>query len=178
MKKIVYAVFAVAVMLFGATGVSAMTQDELVEKLTATYEVNGEKFSATNAQKVEIKEYFAKNGKDLTENDLNAIYEKFQAMLKIVEDGDATSVEELTSEEKDEILALLVELGEETSGRVKVTVSEGMVKVYNVDGTPFAELPDEIVRYTDGTNYLIALASAISLVGVAAIVLKVKKANA
>ncbi len=175
MKKIVYVVLAAA-MLFTTTSVSAMTESELAEKLTKTYEINGVMFSATNAQKVEIERYFREN--EVPEADLDFISKKFDEALAIIEKGDATSIEELTSSEKDQIVALFNEVSEKT--KVRITLENGKINVYGVNGgdKPFTVVTDEIVRYTDGTNYLIALAGAISLVGVAAIVLKVKRANA
>ena len=83
--------------------------------------------------------------------------------------------EKLTKAEKNEIKALLTEVSNNTS--VKVTAVKNGVKVYNLDGTVFTVVTASKVKYTD-TYMIIALAGVVSIIGIAVIARKMKKANA
>lgn len=172
MKKIIYVLFA-AVLLFGTTAVSALTKDELKEKLTAVYEVNGVKFRATESQRAEIERYIEKN--NLSDTDATYIATKFDEAVAIIRKGNATSLDELTQDEKEQIIKLINDVADKTN--VKLTISKGVVTVYNLDGTVFTKV-DNVVKYTDSSNILVTVASTITVVGIAAIALKLKKENA
>ena len=168
MKKFLIVVFALAIMLV-MPKVSAMTKTQLQEKLTKTYTINGASFAVNEQQKILIERYLAKN--DLSKEAIDTISNKIDEAVKIVENSGAKSVDELTKATKEELKDLILETSKET--KIKVTIS-----IYNLDGTKFAEVTENTVRYTDSFNYFMMLAGAISLIGVVAITLKVKKANA
>lgn len=173
MKKFLLVLFTLAIMLV-MPKVSAMTKTQLQEKLTKTYTINGASFSVNEQQKILIERYLAKN--DLSKEAIDTISNKIDEAVKIVENSGAKSVDELTKATKEELKNLILETSKET--KIKVTISNGTIAIYNLDGTKFAEVTKTTVRYTDSFNYFMMLAGAISLIGVVAITLKVKKANA
>lgn len=172
MKKIIYVLLG-SVLLLGTTNVSALTKDDLKDKLTDIYEVNGVKFRATESQIAEIERYLEKN--DLSDADATYIATKFDEAVAIIRKGNATSLDELTQAEKEQIIALINDVANKTS--VKLTVSKGVITVYNLDGTVFTKV-DDVVKYTDSSNVLVTVASTITVAGLAVITLKLKKENA
>ena len=163
----------VAMLLVGTLNVNAMSKDELKAKLTKAYTINGATFQATSDQKVEIERYLSQN--NVSESDADYIASKIDEAVAIIERGDATSFEKLTKAEKNEIKALLTEVSNNTS--VKVTAVKNGVKVYNLDGTVFTVVTASKVKYTD-TYMIITLAGVVSIIGIAVIARKMKKANA
>ncbi len=163
----------VAMLLVGTLNVNAMSKDELKAKLTKAYTINGATFQATSDQKVEIERYLSQN--NVSESDADYIASKIDEAVAIIERGNANSFEKLTKAEKNEIKALLTEVSNNTS--VKVTAVKNGVKVYNLDGTVFTVVTASKVKYTD-TYMIIALAGVVSIIGIAVIARKMKKANA
>ena len=163
----------VAMLLVGTLNVNAMSKDELKAKLTKAYTINGATFQATCDQKAQIKRYLSQN--DVSESDADYIASKIDEAIAIIERGNANSFEKLTKAEKNEIKALLKEVSNNTS--VKVTAVKNGVKVYNLDGTVFTVATAYKVKYTD-TYMIIALAGVVSIIGIAVIARKMKKANA
>ena len=173
MKKVIFTVL-VAGLLLSATNVSAMSKEQFEDKLTKSYEVNGGVMSANESQKLQIERYLAKN--NISESDLDVIAKKFDEALAIVRKGNATSLDTLTKSERNQIIALINQISKETD--VKITISNGVMTIYNLDGTVFTEISDTVVKYTNDTTYFAVVGGIISFIGIVAIALKIRKANA
>lgn len=172
MKKIICAVL-LAVSVLGLTNVSAMTKDELKTKLTSTYEVNGVKFRATDSQIVEIERYI--NTNDISDYDAEFISNKIDEAVAIIEKGNATSLSELTEFEKEQLMGLVNDITTQTD--IKLTVEDGVITVYNLDGTLFTKI-DNIVKYTNDSKILIVIASSIAVLGALTLVAKIRRVSA
>lgn len=177
MKKIILTVFA-AVMLFGATNVNAMTENELKEKLTKSYEIDGEKMQVPASLVVELERYLKEY--EISSEDADYIAKKFDEALKIAQDGKAKSFTDLTKDEKQKMIAIVSDISKETS--VKATLTEGgKLTVFEEDGkTVFTVITDKdnAIQNTNSSNAILAIASIISVLGIAVVVKNVAKANA
>jgi len=172
MKRIICAVL-LAVSVLGLTSVNAMTKEELKAKLTSTYEVNGVKFKATDSQIVQIERYI--NTNNISDYDAEFISKKIDEAVAIVEKGNATSLSELTGKEKEALISLVNDITTQTD--IKLTVEDGVINVYNLDGTLFTKI-DSIVKYTNESKLLIVLASTVTAIGLLTLVAKMRKASA
>lgn len=178
--KSLFLVGVLACLMLGVTNVNAMTKDELEAKLTKTYEINGVSVSADSSAKVEIERYLQQN--DVSEKDCDYIAEKFDEALAIIEKGNATTLDALTTSEKNQIKALITEVSQNTE--VKVTVLKGgKIIVYNLDGSKFSEITKEDIKYNTDVKYtnnenIVLLAGAVSIIGIFIIARKIKKADA
>lgn len=173
MKKVIFTVL-VAVLLFSATNVSAMSKDQFLAKVEKTYTINGNEFSLDESQKLQVERYLAEN--EVSEDDLDTIASKFEDAMEIVKNGKATSLKTLSESQKNKMLELIKEISKETD--IKITVSDGVITVYNLDGTVFTEISEEVIKYTDTFNYLAMVGGIVSVIGIIAIALKIRKANA
>lgn len=173
-KKMIFALLCVVVL--GLTKVNAMSIDELKDKLTKEYVINGVTFQITNAQKNSLEQYIA-NNPGITESDINYINEKLDEAIAIIEKSGATSVGDLSRSTKDELKALITDVSNNTA--IKATPNnDGTVTVYNLDNTVFGKINvTRDVEYTDSA-IVISLASAIALCGIIVIAKNSKKANA
>lgn len=177
MKKVLFSILA-AVLLVSTTSVSAMTEDQLFDKLTAEYTINGETVQATNAQKAELERYLSEF--DISSSDADFIAEKFDEILKIAQDGNASSFTDLTDSEVKKVVKIVSEVSDKTS--VKVSLTEGgVLTIYDKDGkTPFTVIKDKdmVIQNTDSNSAMILVAGAVSLLGIAVITKKIAGANA
>ncbi len=177
MKKTLFAVVTAAVVLFGATNVHAMTEDQLREKLSGTFEVNGKEVRVPEEYLLQMENYLDKY--DLSDNDANYISDKIDEAISSVKSG-AKSFSELTSAERQKMVSIVADIREHTSVKATLTDSVNGAKlvIYEADGvTPFAVIEDKI-KETGVNNSITLIASAISVLGLAFVVKKVAKANA
>lgn len=177
MKKLLCTLFA-TVLAFTAMNVSAMTEDALKDKLTATYKIDGKDVKMEEDHVAEIERYLRKY--DISSKDADYISEKFDEALKIAQDGKVTSFTDLTGTEKKQIISIVSDVSKKTA--VKVTLTEGgKLTIYESDGkTPFTVIEDKDngVKQTGSNNIILISASIISVLGLAYVVKKVVKANA
>ena len=174
MKKMLLAALFSVMCLVGMTNVSAMTEEELKSKLTATYTVNGVEWSISNGYKNQLEQYLANN--DLSSADCDYIADIADKALVIVEAGSATSVSELTRTEKDKLKELVKDVSNNTD--VKATVTDkGTFILYNLDGSKFGTIDKTSVKQT-GTQDIVIIAGAVSLLGIAIVLRKSMKVNA
>lgn len=172
MKKIFLAVLA-TVLFISATSVDAMTKDELKNKLTASYTVNGSSIQVSSSQATLIERYLQQN--DISSSDADYIAKKVDEALAVMEAGNARSLNELTKSEKNRIIAIIGDVSNKTA--VKIKISKGNVlTIYNTDGTVFTVISD-LIKYTDNSS-MVVLAGAISLAGMLLLVRTVAKTRA
>lgn len=165
-----FLVALVVTLMMSVTNVSAMTKDELKTKLTKEYTINGATFKASASDVAQIERYLEQN--NVSEADADKISAKVDEAVSIIEAGNATKLEELTTTEKDKLIGLLSDISNTTS--VKVTVNKGVITVYNIDGTEFTKITDMIKQ--TGANYtIVIIAGVISILGFLVIANKMKK---
>ena len=173
MKKLLSVLIAVA-LFAGITNVSAMSENELKNKLTATYSINGNKVSLSTSDKVLAERYL--NVEDVSESDADYIAKKIDEAVSIVRKSgeDARSFKDLSKATRTKLKALVADISANTS--VKASVSEGSVLIYGSDGKLFAEVTG-LVKQT-GANYTVAIiASIITILGAALVLVEAKRAN-
>ena len=169
----------IAVFAFGSlVNVNAMTEESLKEKLTQAYTINGEVVQANDSQVVEIERYL--NKYEISSEDADYIAAKIDETVKIAQDAKASSFTELTTSERNQIIALIIDISNKTS--VKVTLAnDGKLTVYEEDGkTPFTVITDKDngIKQTDSNKMFIVVASIISVFGVVFVARKVTNENA
>ena len=173
MKKCLVLLMA---LVFGLTSVSAMTEDELKEKLTQSYEVNGVVFKANDQQKTMIERYLEQY--DVSSADADLIYSKLQAAFDILRASGKKSFYNLSSSDKNRIVALVGDVSANTS--VNAAIVDGNLVVY-VPGTPngsvFYKAPVNPIAQTDSNrSVIVAGLGLISLLGLALAFRKIKNA--
>ena len=165
-----------AAVVFGLTSVSAMTEAELKEKLTQSYEVNGVTFQANDQQKVEIERYL--NLYEVSSDDADYIYSKLQAALEILRASGKKSFYNLSSSDKNRIVALVADVTANTS--VDAAIVDGLLVIYEpgtTSGTVFYKSPVNPIAQTDSNrSVIVAGLGLISLLGLALAFRKIKNA--
>lgn len=127
-------VFVVA-LVFGITSVSAMTESQLLEKLTGKFEVNGVIFEATDSQKELMKTYLDQY--EVSSADCDYIAAKVDAVFDVLRASGKTSFYNLSAAEKSQIVSLVGDVAANTS--VDVAIVSGELVVY-VPGTNKGEV--------------------------------------
>lgn len=163
----------VAAFVFGIVNVSAMSEADLKAKLLKSYTVNGVTYKATSGQKNLIEKYF--NQYEVSSEDADYISGKIDEIVAVIEKGNATTVEELTRSEKDQIIAIVDQISAKTS--VKGKMKNGALYIYNSDGTTFAVI-DKLVKQTDSSKAIVIMSGLVSLAGLSLVVRKTAKARA
>ena len=155
-----------------------MTENELKAKLTQIYTINGQTIQASASQKVEIERYL--NKYEISSEDADYIASKIDEAVQIAKDAKAPSFTDLTTTERNKIIALVSDVSEKTS--VKVTLAnDGKLTIYEEDGkTPFTEIKDKDngIKQTGDNKMIIVIASVVSVLGTFYIARKVSKTNA
>ena len=169
MKKILYVL--VAVFSLGILNVNAITKEELQDKITKSYTINGEIWQVEEKDYVLIERYFNQN--EISENDLEYISKKIDEVVLYLEQGNAKNPSEVTEEEIDYLIQVVNDVSSKTA--IKATIENGRIVIYNPDGTKFAELTD-LVKETGRNDFYLILSSVMFVSGV--LVLARKKANA
>lgn len=172
-KKITLALLLAAGFIVTAP-VNAMTESELKDKLTDTYTVNGRTDKLDSGVVTQVERYFEKN--EVSSEDCDYISNKIDEAIALIEKGNATEWHQLSSKEKESLIALVDDISNKTS--VKASLSKGgELTIYNEDGTVFTKLSN-LIKYTDNSVVSILVVGAISLVGLLIITKKIVKANA
>ena len=151
MKKFLFLFVAV---LLTTVSVNAMSKDELKDKLTKSYTINGVTYSLNNGDANMVKSYLEQN--------------------------EVTDLSKLSTSTKNELKALVNNVGANT--KVPVSINNGKLFVGYVDEPTKAFYNDKVnvktdVKYTDG-NLVITIASVVAIIGIATIAVKAKKQNA
>ena len=157
MKKKILIVL-LAMISLGVTNVSAMTKEELQDKVTATYIINGVEFRLSASEIAQVERYLNQN--EVSESDADYISTKIDEVVDLLETSDSKSIQDLTKEEKNQIVRIINDISEKTS--IKLTISNGKVVVYNQDGTMFTTITS-LVKQT-GANYLYLILSLVSII--------------
>lgn len=159
MKEKLLVVF-VLLLGIGVMNVSAMTKEELKEKVSKPYTISGITYQARQDDIVQLERYLVQN--DLSESDMDYIAEKFDEVVKILEDGNIKSINEITNAQKNSIIAIFDDVANRTS--VKVTVDKDTLVIYNQDGTLFTRITF-LVKQTGHYDILMPLSLGVTCLG-------------
>lgn len=176
MKKKLSLALVLAAGLVAIAPVNAMSEADLKAKLTKEYTVNGRTEKVDNSIVTQIERYFDKY--EVSESDCDYIANKIDEAIELIEKGNATEWKELTSSEKESLIAIVNDVTSKTS--VKASLSKGgVLTIYDEDGKTVFTKIENVIRNTDASMSIVLVAGAtISLVGVLLIAKKVVKANA
>lgn len=158
------------VCLFGVVNVNAMSKEELKNKITKTYTINGATFKLSAAKKAQVENYLDNN--DISESDMNYISNKIDEAISMVEEYGVTSIDQLSTTQKNELKKLVTDVSNNTA--VKATVVNGQITLYNLDGTEFGPINKDDIKYTSN-NIVVTITGAIALIGISIAIIKAKK---
>ena len=170
MKKILVLLLMVSCFLVGMKSTYAMTEKELLKKITKSYEVNGEKYSVDEDTKVLAKRYL--DSYEVSSKDADYIAARIDEAVKIIQKSGKTNFKDFDKDTKEQLKALVEKVSSKTS--VKATVVKYSVVVYTPDGKKFAEV-DKLVKQTGDTNIINAVIVSISLFIILAGTLYIKR---
>lgn len=162
--------------IIATVNVKAISESELLTKLTATYDINGYQFHLSESDKALAKRYLDEN--NVSSKDADYIAAKIDEAVKILRNSNAKDLSDfskLPANTKSQLKALVKDIASNTS--VKATVTKGSIVIYNEDGSIFAEMSN-LVKETGSNMYVIpAIALLIVIVSIAVINQKLRKTN-
>ena len=178
MKNIRKVLFLFVAVLLTTVNVNAMSKSELETKLTKSYTVNGTTFKLSTGDANKVKSYLEQN--EISETDCDYIAAQLDKAIEIVENSGVKDLSKLSSSSKNEIKALVNNVGATTA--VPVSIKNGNLFVGYVDEPTKAFYNDKVnvktdVKYTSG-NIVLTVAASIAVIGIVAIAAKAKKQNA
>ena len=163
MKRILMTI-VVCVLFFGVS-VKAMSESDLLKKLTSSYNINGYTFQLSEGDRVLAKRYLDEN--EVSSKDCDYIASKIDEAISLMKKSgvkDFSDFSKLPASLKSSLKKLVMDVASNTS--VKATVSKGKVIIYNADGTVFAEL-SSLVKNTGSEFEIIPLVALfVSVVGI------------
>jgi len=175
MKKVLFLFVAV---LLTTVSVNAMSKDELKDKLTKSYTINGVTYKLEAGNANMVKTYLEQN--EVSEADCDYIASQVDKAVEIVKNANVTDLSKLSTSSKNELKALVNNVGANT--KVPVSIKNGKLFVGYVNEPEKAFFNDKVnvktdVKYTNG-NLVITIASVVAVIGIATIAVKAKKQNA
>lgn len=175
MKKVLFLFVAV---LLTTVSVNAMSKDELKDKLTKSYTINGVTYKLEAGNANMVKTYLEQN--EVSEADCDYIASQVDKAVEIVKNANVTDLSKLSTSSKNELKALVNNVGANT--KVPVSIKNGKLFVGYVNEPEKAFFNDKVnvktdVKYTNG-NLVITIASVVAVIGIATIAIKAKKQNA
>lgn len=178
MKNIRKVLFLFVAVLLTTVNVNAMSKSELETKLTKSYTVNGTTFKLSTGDANKVKSYLEQN--EISETDCDYIAAQLDKAIEIVKNSGVKDLSKLSTSSKNEIKALVNNVGANTA--VPVSIKNGNLFVGYVDEPTKAFYNDKgdvktDVKYTSG-NIVLTVAASIAVIGIVAIAAKAKKQNA
>lgn len=174
MKKILMTLLVC--ILFLTVGVKAMSEKDLLGKLTGSYDIKGVTFQLSESDKALAKRYLDQN--EVSSKDAEYIASKVDEAISLMRKAgvkDFSDFSKLPKSLKNDLKKLVQDVASNTS--VKATVTKGKVVIYNADGTVFAEM-SKLVKNTGSDFQIIPLVALfVSIIGIV-VVYKNVKANA
>ena len=174
MKKMLF--LLLTGVLFLATGVKAMSEDDLQAKFTKSYEMNGSTYSLSEGDKALVKRYLKQN--EVSSKDCDYIAGKVDEAISLMRKSGVKDLSEFSKfpkSLKDDLKKLVEDIAANT--KVKATTKKGSVVIYNTDGTVFAEITKFIKNTGTNVNIIPTVALFASILGIALVVKNIK-ANA
>ncbi len=112
--------------IIGIANVKAISESELLNRLTKPYTVNGATFQATDEQKVLIERYL--NQYEVSSTDADYIVSKLEEVFNVLKNSGKTSFYDLSSRDKQKIISLVADVATNTS--VDCAIVDGSLVVY------------------------------------------------
>ncbi|MBR3162067.1 MAG: hypothetical protein IKF19_04985 [Bacilli bacterium] len=123
MKKLL---IVVLLFVIGVANVKAISESELLDRLTKSYTVNGATFQATDEQKVLIERYLDQY--EVSSADADYIVAKLEEVFSVLRNSGKTSFYDLSSSEKQKIISLVADVAANTS--IDCAIVNGNLVVY------------------------------------------------
>ena len=162
MKKIVSSIVMLAIVLtmFLGTSVNAATTNELVDKIYSM----GQPYGLTSSDKVRLERFLADN--PVTEAEADTLIAKAEEAVAVMENAGATSVSELTREQKNELQGIAKEAASIVG--VNLVFKAGTVEVYK-DGKLIESISNNYgkLAYTGNNISTVAVVSLVAIFALA-----------
>lgn len=160
MKKVLVTLLAVALLFVGVRPVSAMTQEDLLNRLEQVYNINGVEFKVPDAMKVQVKRYADQYG--ISDQDADYISKQFEVVKKAIQDNEIKSTKEL-GKIKTQLINVFNDVVKNT--KIDGTYKDGQFIVYQ-PGTKKAFIAFDVtglVKQTGTETNAIAILAGVSL---------------
>ena len=162
MKKIVSSIVMLAIVLtmFLGTSVNAATTNELVDKIYSM----GQPYGLTSSDKVRLERFLADN--PVTEAEADTLIAKAEEAVAVMENAGATSVSELTREQKNELQGIAKEAASIVG--VNLVFKAGTVEIYK-DGKLIESISNNYgkLAYTGNNISTVAVVSLVAIFALA-----------
>ena len=155
-----------------ATGVSAVSTDEMIEKV---YNM-AVPYGATSADKVKMERFFADN--PITDEQADQIIAKAEEAVAVMQSAGVTSVKDLTVEQKNQLKSIANEAASIVG--VSLVFRAGTVEIYK-DGKLVETLTSSTgtLAYTGNTMNIVLVVSSIAIIALGtAVIARKRLANA
>ena len=177
MKKLFVALLAV-VLVGGVANVNAMSEKDLLAKISQTYTVNGKTVKVDQSILVQVERYL--DTYEVSEADADIIAAQIDEVAAYMKKNNITSYDQLSKEGKNVVANAVKTISNKTS--VKLSISDsGALTVY-APGTNkvFAVVDSDgvVIRKTGNTYAIVAVAGVITLAGAVIAFRKFAKTNA
>lgn len=155
-----------------ATGVSAVSTDEMIEKV---YNM-AVPYGATSADKVKMERFFADN--PITDEQADQIIAKAEEAVALMQSAGVTSVKDLTVDQKNQLKSIANEAASIVG--VSLVFKAGTVEIYK-DGKLVETLTSSTgtLAYTGNTMNIVLVVSSIAIIALGtAVIARKRLANA
>lgn len=155
-----------------ATGVSAVSTDEMIEKV---YNM-AVPYGATSADKVKMERFFADN--PITDEQADQIVAKAEEAVALMQSAGVTSVKDLTVDQKNQLKSIANEAASIVG--VSLVFRAGTVEIYK-DGKLVETLTSSTgtLAYTGNTMNIVLVVSSIAIIALGtAVIARKRLANA
>ncbi len=155
-----------------ATGVSAVSTDEMIEKV---YNM-AVPYGATSADKVKMERFFADN--PITDEQADQIIAKAEEAVAVMQSAGVTSVKDLTVDQKNQLKSIANEAASIVG--VSLVFKAGTVEIYK-DGKLVETLTSNTgtLAYTGNTMNIVLVVSSIAIIALGtAVIARKRLANA
>lgn len=152
--------------------VNATTTKTLADELYAL----GAKYGVTSADKVKIERYLADN--PVTEEEANQIMAKANEAVKIMEDNNATTLDQVKKEDREKLKTIANEAA--SVADLTITFKPGTAEIYK-DGKAIetVTMNNGKLAYTGNNTNIVLVVSSVAIIALATIIVARKKlANA
>lgn len=180
MKKVLRVAILLAIILLASTTMSkAATEDELIARLSKTYNVAGKTVKVPNEYIKEAKRYVATY--EITSEGADKVIAKIDEAVSIMNEAGQTDVNKLNKEQKNKLLSVAQDAAKAVNAKINYT--NGTLTVIGEDGAKFGtyKLGNDAKKFsqTGNNDYMLYSGVGIAIIAVAGIVIYRKKtANA
>ena len=174
MKKLTTFALILVLTLMCATTVFAATEDELLDKLSATYKVAGEEVALSDSDIVKIERYLSENV--VSAEDADAVIAKVDELVKYVNGLDIDSLEDMTAAQKEKALSIVNEAAAVLDLTITYDSTDKVLKVYDENGELVDTVKaDDVLNTTGGVNALYIVLPVVAIIALAAAAMRLRK---